>query len=333
MGDNELRLGINRYDHVQPLLDGRVGVKGYTIRHEDAPIVSEIFARTFAGDRYDVSELGLTFFLRALDRGDDRFVGIPVFPNRHFRHSSIWVNVDSGIEGPADLVGKTIGELAVYGHDAGIWPKGILSDEHGFRPETNRWLIGGPDWPMHMESWAPLKTPENVDARYAPEGKFLGPMLESGEIDALFSAVVPRCVLDKSPRVTTLFADPQAAERDYYRRTGIFPIMHMVVIRREFLRRHPDAARAVFDAFTESADTALAGYENGRTDHHMDVMVPWVSPLYEANRELLQAGHWKHGMKANRRTIDTFLRYAFEQGITDRRYACEDLFLDELLDT
>jgi 4,5-dihydroxyphthalate decarboxylase len=333
MSSQKIRIGVNRYDHVQALFDGRVSVAGFETRCEDAPIVTDIFARTFDGNHYDVSELGLTFYLRALERGDDRFVALPIFTNRHFRHSSIWVNVESGIKEPVDLAGKRIGELAIYGHDAGIWPKGILSDEFGYKAEDSTWLIGAPDWPMGEMPWAPLKVPARVDARYVEHGQLLGPMLEAGEIDALISAVVPRCVLNRSPRVTTLFADPEAEERDYYRRTGIFPIMHTVVVRREFLDQHPGVPQALLTAFSESADLALAHYEHGRTDHHMNWMLPWMSPVHEKNTDLLAADHWKHGMSNNRTTIDTFLRYAFEQGITDTRFEVEELFLAELLET
>lgn len=328
-----LSIGLNRYDHVRALFDGTVTIDGVDARFEDAPIVSDIFERMVLRDAYDVAELGLTYYLRALGRGDTRFVALPVFPNRHFRHSSIWVSTSSGIREPSDLVGKTIGELATYGHDAGIWPKGILGDDYGYRPEGSRWIIGGTDWPISQLGYAPLLHPPGVDVQYASAGKLLGPMLETGEIDALISAVVPQCVLNNSPKVTTLFPDPEAAERDYYRRTGIYPIMHTVVIRRELAEQRPELPRAIYRAFCKSRDVALANWEHGRMDHHMNWMVPWLSPLYERNHSLLAADSWAHGVAANRKTIETFTRYMFEQGIAERHYTCEEMFIADLLDT
>lgn len=137
--------------------------------------------------KYDVSELGLSYFLRTFESDDPPFLAIPVFPNRCFRHSAIYINVASGIRNPEDLAGKTIGELAMYGHDAGVWPKGILSDEFGVRPEECRWIIGGLDWPLKPVDFVPKPHPANVIVEQAPEGTDLGDLLKRGEIDALIS--------------------------------------------------------------------------------------------------------------------------------------------------
>ena len=156
-----------------------------------APIVTQIFEGAVGG-KFDVSELGMTYFLRTFKGTESPFVAIPVFPNRAFRHSAIYVNKASGIEKPEDLNGKTIGELALYSHDAGIIPKGILMDEYGFKPETCRWIIGGLDWPMKPIDFVPDTHPSDVQVSRIPEGKELGAMLEAGEIDALISADNPK---------------------------------------------------------------------------------------------------------------------------------------------
>jgi hypothetical protein len=333
MSELDLKVGFWKYDHVRPLFDGSVTIDGATAAFEDAPIISDTFENMVRNQAYDVSELGLTFYLRTLELDDPPFIAIPVFPNRHFRHSAIYVNVDSGIEEPADLVGKTIGEFGTYGHDAGIWPKGILADDYGVTPEQSRWVIGGSDWWMPPFDYIPFIQPEGVEIEVAPKGKELGPMLESGEIDALISAVVPNCVLNGSPKVAQLFPDYQAVERDYYERTGIFPIMHTVVVQRSLLDANPGLGTKLLEAFSRSCDIVKSEYQRGRMEHQMSVMSPWFNKLYEDNREVLGDDWWQYGVAANRANIDTFLRYTFEQGLSKRRLTCEDIFAAEVLDT
>ena len=161
---------------------------------------------------YDVSELGMTYFLRTFADGPSPFLAIPVFPVRAFRHGAIYVNKASGIERPQDLVGKRIGELALYGHDVSVMPKGIVSDEFGVRPERCRWIVGGIDFPMDPIDFVAKPVPDGVGVDYAGKDIDLGDLLEAGEIDALISADVPKCVLEKSSRVGRLFEDYEAVE-------------------------------------------------------------------------------------------------------------------------
>lgn len=328
-----LQVGCWPYDHTRALFDGSVTIEGVEATFESAGIVSEIFERMVREQRYDVSELGLTFYLRTLELDDPPFIAIPVFPNRHFRHSAIYVNTSSGITKPQDLVGKRIGEFATYGHDAGIWPKGILADDFGVTPDQSSWVIGGTDWYMPPFDFIPFLHPDDVDVTLTEKGQMLGPMLDAGEIDALITAVVPQCVLNGSPNVAQLFGDYEAVERDYYARTQIYPIMHTVVVRRDVLARDPSLARKLLKGFSDSRDVALEGYQHGRMEHQMSVMAPWFNRLYEDNRDTLGEDWWAYGVGANRKTIDTFLRYSFEQGISTRRLTCEDIFVPDLLDT
>ena len=331
--ETKLKLAFWNYDRTRPLADGTVKIDGVDASFESAKIVTEIFERMIADRAFDVSELGLTYFLRTFEMDDPPFLALPVFPNRCFRHSAIYVNTDSGIETPQDLAGKTIGELAVYGHDAGVWPKGILSDAYGFKPERSRWVIGGLDWPLGAIDFIPHPHPDNVEESHAEEGADLGQMLADGRIDALISADVPRCVLEGSPRVRRLFPDYKAAERDYFRRTSIFPIMHTVVIKRELAAAHPGLARAVYDGFCRAKDVTVEHYRKSQIFMNMDVMVPWFGDLMDENRQLMGEDGWPYGMAANRIAIDTFLRYFFEQGLCRRQLQCEDIFVPELLDT
>ena len=213
MANVNLDIAFWEYDRTRALSDGAVKVEGVDAKYHSAPIVTEIFRSMIAGHSFDVSELGLTYFLRTFKGGESPFVAIPVFPNRAFRHSAIFVNTKRGIERPEDLNGRTIGELALYSHDAGVVPKGILMEEFGFKPETCRWVIGGLDWPLRPIDFVPHTHPANVLVSNIPNGKELGAMLDAGEIDALISADVPKCMLEHSSNVRRLFPDYESVER------------------------------------------------------------------------------------------------------------------------
>ena len=329
----ELDIGFHNYEHVHPLIDGTVPIQGVTPRFHTATIVSDIFERMIRGNEFGVAELGLTFYLRTLDLDEPPFIALPIFLARQFRHSAIFVNRSSGITDPQDLAGKTVGEFATYGHDAGVTAKGVLSDEYGMRPEQCRWVIGGFDWPIEPFDFVAQPHPDGVEVRRAGGGKALGPMLDAGEIDALISADVPKCVIDGSPNVVRMFEDYQPVERDYYLRTGIFPIMHTVVIRRDLAAAHPHLARSVYEAFCAAKDVVAQRYRTGRIFNHIDVMMPWISALYDDNRSLFGEDWWPYGVSANRTAVDAYLRWHYEQGLSQRRMQCADIFVEELLNT
>ena len=333
MGEGQLHVGFYDYDHTRRLLDGTVAIDGVKATFATAPVVAEIFERMIRDEEFDVAELGLTYYLRVLELKDPPFIALPVFLARLFRHSSIYVNAASGIRHPHDLAGKTIGEFAIYGHDAGVWAKGILAEEYGASFEGCRWIVGGLDWPLKPIDFIPQPHPDDTEVTWAPPGTDLGQMLEDGEIDALFSANVPKAVLEGSPKVVRLFADHEVVEREYFRRTGIFPIMHTVVARRELVEGRPDVARAIYRAFCEAKDAELQRYRTGRIFNQMTTPIPWLNRLVNENSGLLSADWWPYGVAANRTTIEAFLRYHVEQGLSTRRLSCEDIFLPELLAT
>jgi hypothetical protein len=332
MSDLKLDVAFWDYDRTRALVDGAVKIPGIDAKFHSAPIVTQIFEGVVRG-KFHVSELGMTYFLRTFEGQDSPFVAIPVFPNRAFRHSAIYVNKASGIHKPEDLNGKTIGELALYGHDAGIMPKGMLMEEFGFKPESCRWIIGGLDWPMKPIDFVPHTHPEDVQVSNVVEGKELGAMLESGEIDALISADNPKCILKNSPKVTRLFPDYPVIEREYYKRTGIFPIMHTVVIRKDLLAQQAGLAKKMYQSFCEAKDVVVKKYEHGRIFNNMETMFPWFSHLTEADRAVLGEDWWPYGIAANRKAIEAILRYHFEQGITKRLFTIEEIFVPELLTT
>jgi len=298
---------------------------------ETAATLPEIFERVARGD-VDVAELGLTFYLRLLEE-DTPYVALPIFPNRVFRHSCVFVNTHSGITGPGDLTGRTIGEFGTYGQDSGVWAKGILMDEYGFKPETNRWVIGGLEHPSAPFGFIPHPHPDTVDVVTAPDGKTLSGMLDAGEIDALFSANVPQCLLDGSPDVARLFPDFVSRERDYHRRTGIFPIMHTIVVRRDLLNNDPGLARRVYSMFEAAKDAGAERYRRGRRLYQVQTMVPWQNALVDDTLDRFGEDWWPYGVSANRAALDTYLRYHHEQGLSARRWQIEEIFAPELLGT
>ena len=328
-------IGTYVYEHTAALFDGRVTVEGVDASFQTAPIVTEIFRGMIDG-RYDLSELGLTYFLRTFDEAgatrEAPFLALPIFLNRNFRHSAIYVNTAAGIEKPQDLAGKTIGEFALYGHDAGVWPKGILADEYGVRPEQCSWVIGGTNHPIPSLDWIPQPTPAGVHVRHAEPGQTLSAMLESGEIDALISVDVPQPLLNGSPSIARLFPDYESVERDYYRRTGIFPPMHVVAVRRDLIG-HTEQLQAVYRAFEEAKELAERKYRDDAAKQHMSLITPWFSKLFEDNRRLLGEDWWPYGMRANLKAVDTFLRYHYEQGLSKRLLTSNEIFVPEFLDT
>ncbi|WP_433087855.1 hypothetical protein ACQP1P_18175 [Dactylosporangium sp. CA-052675] len=318
-----LRVAVGRGDTTEALFERD------TVR--TAPTLLDVFQLLVDGEA-DVAEFGLTFYLRSLDAGAP-FLAVPAFPTRVFRHSCVFVHAGSGITRPEDLTGRTIGEFGVYGQDSGVWAKGVLMDEYGFRPERNRWVIGGLDRPMPPFGFTTHPHPAGVEVTAAPAGATLSGMLERGEIDALFTANVPQPVLDGSPAIRRLFGDYETVERDWYRRTGIFPIMHTIAAPRGLLASRPGLAREIYDAFLAAKETAAGRYRARRRLFQAPTMLPWANALDERNEQLFGADWWPYGIAANRTALDTFLRYHHEQGLSSRRWRVEEIFSPELLDT
>ncbi|MBV9873125.1 MAG: 4,5-dihydroxyphthalate decarboxylase [Verrucomicrobia bacterium] len=333
MIDRKLEIAFWNYDRTKLLADGTVKIDGVDATFHSGRIVTEIFEAMIRQRAYDVSELGMTYFLRTMDVEDPPFLAIPVFLVRSFRHGAIYINKARGISRPEDLAGRRIGELALYGHDAGVMPKGILSDDYGVKPEQSRWIIGGIDFPMEPVDFVPHPVPSGVEVEWTDKDVDLGWMLENGEIDALISADVPKCILARSPKVGRLFENYEMVECDYYRRTGIFPIMHTVVVTRGLATEKPHLVKAIYNGFLEAKQQMADQYVKGMTFNNMTVMLPWLTKLIGDNRDVLGDDWWPYGIKANRLAIDAVLRYHYEQGLTKRRFSIEEVFVSSLLET
>ncbi len=329
MADLKLTLACWNYDRTRALMDGSVRPEGIELTYLSL-FPAETFQRMVRFKEFEVSELGLTYYLATLGLEDPPFIAIPVFPLRCFRHSTAFVNTTSGIESPKDLIGKKIGEFFCYGHDAGVWTRGILSDDYGVPTESATYYVGGLDRTTRSD-WVPFAPPSTVRVHYLAPHQGLDSMLEAGEIDALYSAVVPQSLLKGSKNVGRLFEHSEAVEREYFRKTGIFPIMHTVVIRKDIYQRHPWVAQSLYKAFKEAKNQATNFYKFQEANMHRLFMVPWLTEHREENRKLMGDDLWPYGLEPNRKALDTFLRYHYEQGLSKRRFELEDLFAPEAL--
>jgi 4,5-dihydroxyphthalate decarboxylase len=332
MASLKLKLACWHYDRTRALADGTVQPEGIELSVSGAQQVGEIMQRALKGE-YDVTELGLTYYLRSLEAPNPPFIAIPVFPNRFFRHGAIFINKQSGIVGPRDLIGKKVGELHRYGHDAGIWSKGALSDDYGVPADSFTYYVGALDKPAAAAAadWAPPVAPPGVRIHGLGAGQTLDAMLEAGDIDALFSAWEPASLRAGSTKVGRLFDDYETVERDYFRRTNIFPIMHTVVIRRELYQEHPWIARPLVAAFQKAKDMAQGAHRAGSVFFTPNLMIPWAASLQDRNRALMGDDYWPYGIERNRKTLETVLRYHREQGLLQRDWKLEELFAPETL--
>jgi hypothetical protein len=330
MADLKLKLACWTYDRTRALFDGSVKPDGIALDFESPRQVGQIMERMVRDRAYDVAEIGWTYYLRTLELSSAPFIAIPVFPNRIFRHASIFVSRASGITKPQDLAGRKVGELHRYGHDAGIWAKGVLQEEYGVTAQSMTHYVGGLDG-AHERDWAPFAPPPDLNIHQLGHGQTLDAMLVSGEIDALFTAWVPPSFAKGSDKVARLFPDYEAVERDYFRRTRIFPMMHTVVIRRDVYEQNRWIARSLMQAFETAKAHAIEQYRMAESFFGAPFMVPWLPALLEENRALMGDEAWAYGVAPNRKTIETYLRYHAEQGLSQRTWKIEELFAPECL--
>jgi len=317
-----LSVACGYYDRTEALRTGDVGVEGADLTYLAIESPQDIFTRMVRNGAFDAAEMSLAYYVTRVARGDFPFGAIPVFPSRMFRHSYIFVNRDSGIRTPKDLEGRRIG-LWDYHHTAAVWIRGMLQHDHGVRPETIEWFEGGVNAPRKADPTMHLRPDSNISVRFIGEDSNLNDMLAAGEIDGLLGAVKPDS-FGRNPAVARLFPDVRAVEKDYFRRTGIFPIMHTLVIREALHREHPWVAENLYDAF-ERAKTWARGHT--AFPGTLRYMLPWLQNDLEEIAETFGGDPWPYGLAANRTTIEAFLSYMVEQGFIERAPLPEDLFL------
>jgi 4,5-dihydroxyphthalate decarboxylase len=322
----QLSLACCDYDRTRALLDGRVPVEGCDI----LPVAlepEEAFHRAFKYREFDVSEISLSSHTMTVSRGDNHYVGIPAFVSRLFRHSGIYIRTDRGIDSPADLKGKRVG-LPEYQITANVWIRGMLQDEYGVHPRDIHWRRGGVEEPGREER-APLALPAEIDLQQIPHEKTLSGMLEAGELDAVIGARAPSCFTRGAPNVARMFPDHRKVEEEYFRRTRIFPTMHVIGIRRAIVEANPWLPASLYKAFVQAK--ALAMVELAQIGH-LFTSLPFGVSEFAAAKALMGEDFWSYGYEANRHVLDTFVRYHHEQGLSARPVKPEELFAPSTLD-
>ena len=314
------------YDRTRALQEGRVQVEGVELTY--LPLrVEETFWRMLRHQEFDAAELSMGSYLLSRENGSPRFVAIPVFPSRAFRHSCIYINTDSGIKEPKDLIGKRVG-VAEYQITMAIWARGTLQHEYGVPPEKMKWFTGGEEQPGRVDK-VNHDLPPSIDIRPIGPEQTLSSMLESGEIDAMMSAHMPLSFVRRSPKVRRLFPNFREVEREYYQRTKIFPIMHTVVLREDVYQRHPWVAQTLFKAFCEAKRICQASmYEFSALKY----MLAWSIAEMEEEREIFGEDPWPYGLEANRHVLETLVQYAHEQGLIKKTVDLESLFVPSTLE-
>jgi 4,5-dihydroxyphthalate decarboxylase len=307
------------YDRVRALTDGRVQVEGCDVNYLTMP-VEECFERAYFHGEFEVAEIGFSPFLIALSRGPTPYVALPVFLSRTFRHSAVYTRSDRGIEGPADLRGKRIG-VPEYQMSAVMWFRGYLQDEFDIAAKDINWVQAGLENPGRRDKF-PLNLPAGFPLSSRNDAS-LSALLAAGELDAVMSARRPSCFIDGHPKVRRLFPDYRTAERDYYRRTGIFPIMHALGIRRDVYDNNRWLPASLFKAFLQAKRIADADLAETTA---LKIGLPWITAEYEATAEVMGADFWSYGVEANRKTLSTMARYSYEQGLAVRLVDVDEMF-------
>ena len=314
------------YDHVRDLALGRVRPEGIDLTFLTFP-VEEIFYRFIVYKEWDISEISMAKYVSLIAQGDESFWALPVFPSRVFRHSSLYVRRNGPIKKITDLSGRRVG-IPEWAQTAAVYSRGLLAHQYGLKLSSIKWIQAGVNQPGRVEK-VDLKLPKGVTITSMPD-KSLNGMLLSGEIDAVLAARPPDAFIAGDPKIHRFFEDYQEVEADYYKKTGIFPIMHAVAVRRDVLDKNPWVARNLFYAFDEARRRSIARVLDGTVSL---VPIPWGNEYARRGMELLGDDYFPYGIEPNRKTLEAFLGYAHEQGVCKRLLKVEDLFPKSLYTT
>lgn len=321
-GSSNLKLSIamGDYDRTRPIVDGRVRIDGVE------PVCmllspEEMFFRAFRHCEFDISELSISSYCVSVAKGNPHYIAIPVFLSRAFRHTSIYIRTDRGIEKPQDLAGRKIG-VAEYQLSANVWVRGILEQDFGVKPSDIIWVRGGMDSSGRPEKIG-LDLPPDIRIEQAPPGTTLNQLLADGEIDGFIGPRWPKCFDEGHPQVGRLFADSTSAAADYFKRTGIFPIMHLVGVRRTLTDTHPWLPGALMKGFSQARDIALRALNDTSAPK---VTMPFVEDNLLMVKRLMGANYWSYGIADNIKVLDAFCDMHYRQGLSPRRLAIEEIF-------
>lgn len=321
MSDLTLSLASWDYDRMKAIAEGTIKPVGINLIYLSLP-VEEIFWRLTKYQEFDVSEMSLSSYLIAKDRDLLDYTAIPVFPSRFFRHSCVFVNTNANIERPEDLKGKRVG-VPEYQMTASLWIRGFLEHDYGVKAKDMSWYSGGLE-ETGREEKIKLNLPDDISIQAIKPDQTLNSMLESGEIDALMSARTPSGFVKGSPNIKRLFPNYVETEKDYYRRTGFFPIMHVIVVRNEILRKYPWVATNLMTAFEQSKQAVYDSYNETAA---LKTTFPWQVHVFEEAKELMGEDYWPYGISKNKATIEAAIRYSYEQGLTSRKRSIGELFV------
>lgn len=318
MSKLRLSIAVGDYDRVRPLVDGEVRIDGVD------PIFmllepEEIFFQAFRHEDFDICELSLSSFAVRTSRKDNPYVGVPVFTSRAFRHTAITVRTDR-IKTPGDLKGRRIG-VPEYQLTACIWARALLED-HGVKLSDITWVRGGLEEAGRTEKIA-LSLPSGIVLEDAPADTSLSDLLERGELDGIVSPRIPSCQMRGAPDIGWLFADPTAAATEYYKQTKIFPIMHLLGIKKSLVEAHPWLPAAALKAFTKAKRIALAKLADTSATK---VTLPFVEDQLIAACRLMGNDFWSYGLESNVHVLDTFLDHHRRQGLSSGHLQARDLF-------
>jgi 4,5-dihydroxyphthalate decarboxylase len=322
-----ISVAMGNYDRTRPLYDGDVQIDGadpvYMLLSPE-----EMFFRAFRDVAFDVSELSLSSFAVKTAAGTNPYVGVPVFPSRAFRHTCIVVRTDRGIHSPADLRGRRIG-TPEYQLTACVWARALLEEEYGVKPAEVRWVRGGMEEPGRPEK-IPLQLPPDIRIESAPADLTLSQMLERGEIDGIIGPRAPSCFERRDRNVGWLFPEPARTATEYFHKTGIFPIMHVLGVRRALADQHPWLPMAVAKAFNQAKGVALQRLVDTSATK---VTLPFVDEQLRGARALMGEDFWSYGYAANHHVLDHFLHHHHAQGLSPRRLKVEELFHPSTLES
>lgn len=326
MSTLSLTMALGPYEHIRDLQTGDVTVEGVGLNFLNLPTL-EIFHRMTERQEFDVSEMSFGRYVGLRAQGDDRLIALPVFLSRVFRHSSIFIRREGPIRERADFQGKRRIGVPEWSQTAAIYVRGWFMHEASGRMEDIDWVLGGLNAPNPRAE--PLDLPPYIRHRHVSD-RSLNQMLLDGELDALFTASAPRGFGPKDLQIVRLYPDFMAAEEEYYRRTGIFPIMHIVCMRRDVAERQPWLAMNLLKSFEQAKNNSL---ERLKFPSMSRYALPWGNAYAMRSRSIFGEDFWPYGVSANRRTLEAFVRYAYEQGVCRRELTVEELFAAGATDT
>ncbi|RLA39097.1 MAG: hypothetical protein DRR06_19685 [Gammaproteobacteria bacterium] len=322
---SEIKVAGYDYDRVRGIMDGKTGIPGRRVSFHYENIYA-LNDHAFGPKKtYEITEIGLIPYVNKYINNDFRdYALIPVFISRTFRHRNIFVRADSGIKKPEDLKGKRVGTPG-YGMSANTWIRGFLLDQHGVKADDMQWIetTKSSDGGALNKGFSQYYFPDDFPLVNGPPGVDESELLLSGACDALITAITPQSFLDGDSRIKTLFPDTRAAEQDYFKKTGLFPIMHVVAVRRDAIDADPTLPKAVFDMYSGAKQIA---YDNMETTTSLKVTLPWVTQEFKQTQEIMGTNFWPYGIEANRKELELVMRYTYEQGLVKKKLDFEEMF-------